>query len=195
MRTTNSPKYMVNAATNDSLPHVGFNIFGMTDQMAGTNFSTTFPQPTSVFMVFDSTAAAAENTYDFFVDNCNVPGTATLPQDGYKTSANQTMDAGGTAIFNAITNFGGVLRIYEFYFNGASSYIASNGVQTITGNPGSNGRKGIAIAGPRNWDLTLIAPMNFYYALFCTNSIDSFSRSNILYKIARKYGIKEVTYP
>ena len=179
MRTTNSPKFYVDASTNNGLPHIAFNIFGMSGQQAGTNYTTVFNQPTTIFMVFDSTGAGtAEGTYDFFIDNCDVPGGGGTDQAIYKTSANQNIAAGST-VSNGHTDFSKPM-VYEFYFDGASSYIKTNGTISFAGNGGSNGRRGFALAGSRGWDTAYMSPMNFYGAWAYTNLSSTVTRSNIM---------------
>lgn len=189
LRVTNSPVYESGPTTNFGRGFV--KLRDTSDHMMGTNFTTLYAQPTTIIMVMEG--ASGVNGLDFYLDNATNVNTLNIAQVFYKDGPTATKINAGTEWAPAFSNFS-PLRIWEVIFNGASSSLKSNNVQIATGNTGSNGRVGIAIAGARNWDPTLTADMNFWWAGFYTNTLSVTERSNIYYYLGKRYSIP-VTLP
>lgn len=189
LRATNAPMWYSADATNQGLGHVAMNVFGMTQQMLGTNWSATYPQPTTLIMVGRSQHGGTAN---FVTDTCNAPGDAgSIQQTVYLSTPNMAI-AAPTEIYS--NDDVSALWIYEWYFDGANSYYKTNNVTRTTGNPGTHGRKGITFGGSRSWNLGGTTPLEIYWAGLYTNTLGAAARSNLYWTLGKRFNIA-VTVP
>ena len=140
-------------------------------------------QPFHVFAVFKTpTNQAAGNIFD---------GTnSSSRSQAFTLSGSLYLNAGSQ--ISAVIGTNGNTIVAEFYLNGGSSYIRTNGVLAVSGNPGANDLRGINVGSDyTGFQETSAAKTEIGDVLVASGTLTSAQITSITNHLMRKFGVIE----
>ncbi len=186
--TTNYP-YCTNNVSEINNRRYGY-FDGINDNLRNDSTSPEWPGPTTVFLVA-STLAPTNTSGEVVFDNglnSVTPGGMDQLLFTHSTGEYLATFAGQIGPFTINTN---VWSVVECVFNGASSYVKTNGVTAISGVLNTTTRRvGVTLGGSRGQmaDIQCAHVKIAWFACY-TNTLDSTTTSNIFYYLTNRFNI------